>query len=561
MKGKHISALASAGLVASLVLTGWAPTSAPNVKAAGYQSSYEGVQVPEEVAQAAKDKGIDVATHQPAHLVKGPHSLNPQQTASPQPVANEQKVIALYLVFPGDQPPSKAAYEHMPLNQLNDLLFGYSYNPYTMNQFANYATYNGIPAPTDRTFKNYYKEVSNGRVNISGEAVSIQMPHPYSYYAVGQQYGTVQNDYGDYTMALLVNDAVAAADAQVDFTQFAVNGEVPNVFLIHPGTGAEWNLDPSIIWSHKWEVSDAAYYNEWAQTGQEPATWDYEAHKITADGVKINSYAIEPEVGGDLTGYLGAVSGPYPPQVGVYAHEFGHVLGVPDLYDYGYDSEGVGAYTIMAGGSWTRYPNSAPYSGNSPVYFDAWSKIYLGFAAPSATVTSGSQQFTLQPATGIVKLVVPGSNGSEYFLVENRQQTKGSYDLGLSRYGDVHGLAIYHVDENVLSRNFWRPNEAQNWFQSRKQGVMVDPSTGESHYGVSILQADNQWDLERNHNRGDAGDLFKTGQAFTPTSTPNSGSYYFSNGDGESANYTGIFVKNIVENADGSVTFNTGFEK
>lgn len=556
------------GVATALVLSTSAFNSVSDVRAnkaqasfQAHQVSYEGVGLPEEVVAAAKSKGLDPATHQPAHLLKGPHDANLQQTIAPQPISAEQKVIALSLKFP-DEVPSKVAYDHMPLTQLNDLLFGTQYNPYTMDQFKKYGTFNGELAPINRTLKNYYSEASYGNVKVSGQVVEVKMPHPYSYYAIGQTYGVVSNDYGDYTMALLVQDAVKAADAQVDFSQYAVNGEVPNVFLIHPGTGAEWNLDPSIIWSHKWEVSDAAYYNEYAQSGVEPTIWDYEAHKITVDGVKVNSYAIEPEVGGDLTGYLGAVDGPYPPQVGVYAHEFGHVLGLPDLYDYGYDSEAMGAYTIMAGGSWTRYPNAEAYSGNSPVHFDAWSKIFLGLEQPT-TLTSGQQPFTLKPAAtskGVVKLVVPGSNGSEYFLIENRQQAKGTFDMGLSRYGS-HGLAIFHVDENVLSRNFWRPNEAQNSFQSRKQQVNADPETGETHYGVAVLQADNRWDLEKNNNRGDAGDLFKTGQVFSPSSTPNSGSYYFSNGGGDSANYTGIIVKNIKENTDGSVSFTAGFEK
>lgn len=555
------------GMASALILSAAATNSVPNVQAKKenasiqFNTAYEGVKLPEEVIAAAKKKGIDVTTHLPAHLVKGPHALNPKTSVGTQPISPEQKVIALSLKFP-DEVPSKVSYEHMPLAQLNNLLFGTEYNPYEMKQFEKYATYNGVSAPRNRTLKNYYKEASYGKVNVSGEVIEVQMPHPYSYYKIGQEIGVVSNDYGDYTMALLVNEAVKAADAQVDFSQFAVNGEVPNIFLIHPGTGAEWNLDPGIIWSHKWEVSEAAYYNEYANTGVEPANWDYEAHKITVDGVKVNSYAIEPEVGGDLTGYLGAVSGPYPPQVGVYAHEFGHVLGLPDLYDYGYDSEAMGAYTIMASGSWTRYPNAAPYSGNSPVHFDAWSKVFLGLEGVD-TLTTGQKTYTINPASsanGAVKLVVPGSNGSEYFLLENRQQQPGTFDLGLSRYGS-HGLAIYHVDENVLSRNFWRPNEAQNWFQSRKQQVIPDPSTGETHYGVAVIQADNQWDLERNRNSGDPGDLFTTGKVFSPTSTPNSGSYYFSNGTGTATNYTGIFVKNIKENADGSITFTAGFEK
>jgi hypothetical protein len=178
-------------------------------------------------------------------------------------------------------------------------------------------------------------------------------------------------------------------------------------------------------------------------------------------------------------------------------------------------------------------------------------------------LTGGQQAFTLKSAAkggGVVKLIVPGSSGSEYFLVENRQQA--GFDSSLSRYGaGVHGLAVYHVDENVLARNFNRPNEAQNYFQSRKQGVNVDPGTGESHYAISILQADNRWDLEKNVNAADSGDLYQAGKALTPTSTPNSGSYYFTDGSGTSSNYTGIFVKNVVENAHGSVTFTAGFGK
>ncbi|PTX59106.1 M6 family metalloprotease-like protein [Melghirimyces profundicolus] len=562
MKRHWISSLAVFSLLLGTVITGgWSAPGAGSAEA-GKAPSYEGVSLPDEVVQEARKKGMNPATHQPAHLINGPHAENPNHTVDPQPIDPDQKVLAIYMDFPdADEPPTEVAYDHVPVDQLNDLLFGDTYNPYEMEQFKKYAEYNGQAAPTDRTMKNFYQEMSYGKVNVSGEVVKVKMPHPYSYYKIGQPYGTVQNDYGDYTMALLLEDAVAAADPVVDFSRYAVDGEVPNVFFIHEGTGAEWNLDPRVIWSHKWEYNEAAYYNEWARTGEEP-TFDPD-NKLEVDGVKVNTYSVEPEVGGDITGYLGEVEGPFPPQVGVYAHEFGHVLGLPDLYDYGYDSEGVGAYSLMSGGSWTRYPNATPYSGNSPVHPDAWSKIFIGMEK-AQTLTEGSKTFTLQPSAtdpGVVKLVVPDSEGSEYFLIENRQPVDGSFDKGLTRYGDVKGLAIYHVDENVLKRNFWRPNEAQNWFQSRKQGVKPDPRTGETHYAVSVLQADNRWDLEKNHNRADEGDLYQPGDVFSPTSTPNSGSYYFDNGNGQSPNYTGIFVKDIVQNEDGSVTFTAGFEK
>ena len=70
--------------------------------------------------------------------------------------------------------------------------------------------------------------------------------------------------------------------------------------------------------------------------------------------MKIYNYAMMPEVGGDLTGFSGDPFGPYPPTVGVFAHEFGHVLGLPDQYDYGYESDGTGMFSLMAGGSWNQ---------------------------------------------------------------------------------------------------------------------------------------------------------------------------------------------------------------
>lgn len=548
--------------LAAMVAVAAVPASVATVaeKSAGV-GAYSGVPMPEEAKAKAVAKGFSEKTHVPASLAGGPHALNAGLGIDAEPIADEQQAVAIYLNFPADdQPPTSVAYDHMTVGLLDDLLFGDSYDPYQMDQFKQYASLNGVSAPTDRTLKNYYEEVSYGRVEVSGEVVSVDMPG-YSTYCIGSTYGTEQNDYADYTMSKIFEDAVLAADAQVDFSRYAVDGVVPNIFLIHQGTGAEFSTDPTVIWSHSWDYQSAYYYNRYALTGREDENDLPDGLEV--DGVLVNHYSIEPEVGGDMTGYYGAVEGPFPAYVGVYAHEFGHVLGLPDQYDYGYDSEGTGAYTLMASGSWTRYPNAFQYAGNSPVYLDAWSQTYLGFAEPQV-LTSGTQSFTLKSAAnggGIVKIVVPGSGGNEYFLIENRQQI--GFDSSLSRYGTgVHGLAIFHIDENVLSRNFDRPNEMANTWQSRKQSVKADPDTGETHYGISLVQADNRWDLEKNRNVADAGDLYKSAKtAFTSTSTPNSGSYYVSGVENGALNKTGICVKNIVENKDGSVTFTAGFEK
>jgi M6 family metalloprotease-like protein len=49
----------------------------------------------------------------------------------------------------------------------------------------------------------------------------------------------------------------------------------------------------------------------------------------------VGKYTIQPENGG----------------VGVFTHEYGHDLGLPDLYDY-YGENGTGFWTLMSSGSW-----------------------------------------------------------------------------------------------------------------------------------------------------------------------------------------------------------------
>ena len=164
-----------------------------------------------------------------------------------------------------------------------------------------------------------------------------------------------------------------------------------------------------------------------------------------------------------------------------YAHEYGHVLGLPDQYDYGYESNGTGIYSLMGYGSWNTYPPVPILSGNSPAHLDAWSKYRLGFVTPVDVGHSASVGAVLPPvetSPTVYKMVVPNSGGKEYFLLENRQRIgfdqglwHSAYDAaGTLRAYAIHGLAIYHIDDVVLSRNYWRPNEAENWKEFRSLG-------------------------------------------------------------------------------------------
>ena len=78
-------------------------------------------------------------------------------------------------------------------------------------------------------------------------------------------------------------------------------------------------------------------------------------------GMWIGDYTTEPENGG----------------LGVFAHEFGHDLGLPDLYDTAGGDNGTGFWTLMSGGSWLNHGKDS--IGTTPGNMGAWEKLQLGW--------------------------------------------------------------------------------------------------------------------------------------------------------------------------------------
>ncbi|MDZ5474053.1 M6 family metalloprotease domain-containing protein [Bacillus sp. 31A1R] len=589
------SSALSLALLGSVAFSGVDSHSSPEKDKHTYDlSSAHYVGVAPELADKAKELGIDLSKVDPAEKIAKQNGKKFQKpgdnhVAYKKATGDIPVLVILAKYKDGDEPVGDLKGQ-VPAKYYDDLIFGTEYNPYELDYFKQYGELEGVKAPTDRTMQNAYKESSYGKTNLvrneNTEFVWVELPQGASYYLEQSEKFVYGNVNGDARTGEFVRDLLKAADEQIDFSTYAdENGEVPNIFVVHEGTGAEWSRDPAQIWSHKWSLLSALYYGKYYETGK-PADevagmtqseWIKKTVKeeMTYDGVVLDNYNIQPAIGGNVSGFNAATgayedaakTGPYPAQVGVYAHEFGHALGLPDFYDTVYSSEGVGNYSMMAGGSWLRYPDNGAYSGNSPAHFDPFSKIFLGWVDPiEVTPGQGITEITLPPINkadannGIVKMEVPGSNGTEYFLFENVQQD--GFNQGFNRQGsDAHGLLAWHVDENIINlyqTAGFRPNNVENWMNKRfqnNQSETASDGTVVTHYGLSVLQADGKYELEKNLNRGDAGDFFKTGSKLTPNSSNvHTGSYYFWKGMTKTPADSGIHVTDIVENADGSIT-------
>jgi immune inhibitor A len=344
-----------------------------------------------------------------------------------------------------------------------------------------------------QSMKDYYEEVSYGAFSVNPGSSGVT-----GWYTASKShayYGENDGNGNDKHPAELVIETVAAADPAVDFSEYDSDGDcyVDAVVIIHQGSGEEAGGPATDIWSHQWDLASADYFGD--------GTGVYTTNDVAACGhIKIKNYVIQPETlwGGIQT-------------VGVFAHEYGHVLGLPDLYDIDYSSSGIGDWGLMSSGAW----GSVHRPGDSPVLMCAWSKYMLGWVDPVPVTTRLTDQ-PIDPASDYADVYqfFPDYQitGKEYYLIENRQRL--GFDAGLAGTG----LAIWHIDENKASySNF-----------DNSQECIDSSDCADSHYRVALVQADGYADLERGFNRGDNGDLYpgvSGNTAFTSTSDPASRLY------------------------------------
>ena len=163
-------------------------------------------------------------------------------------------------------------------------------------------------------------------------------------------------------------DAVKAADAVVDFCEYAINGEVPEPLRGVRRHRRRVERRPDLIWSHSWDLSEGTGLRRLADV----------------DGVKINNYAMMPEVGGDLTGFTGRRSAARsrPPSASTPTST-ATCWACPTSTTTATSREGTDIYSLMAGGSWNRYPERlAIFSGNSPAASGRLEQVPPGLRHP-----------------------------------------------------------------------------------------------------------------------------------------------------------------------------------
>ncbi|MBI2502319.1 MAG: immune inhibitor A [Candidatus Latescibacteria bacterium] len=357
------------------------------------------------------------------------------------------------------------------------------------------------------SFSHFYDTMSFGKLKIRGEVALrvYESAQPASAYLSGNS--TEQGQFGEFSLEIL-----RQADENLDFAQFDNDGPdgVPNsgdddgvvdaVFLVLASTPRHFLLGEA--------------------TGI--GTLGFEEKFISGDaGRRGESMRILPGRGTLQQGRSFAEA------VGSMCHEYGHVLGLPDLYDTEFlkkqgappeeDAAGVGAWCLMGWGALGWNGDDGPNS------FCAWSRLQLGWTEV-AEVTREDQEIRLEEVGSSGRILEVPLSGLEYFLVENRRRSS-YYD----RQIPGEGLLVWHVRQ--IPPQVTAPEKTVvdlecadgRWRDAGYPlGKESDPQGGGDN--LDFWAHDAAYAQAHGGNLGDATDLFDgvKYRAFTPQTNPSS---------------------------------------
>lgn len=336
------------------------------------------------------------------------------------------------------------------LANFKDVKFKYTKEDYEkMLNEEGYSDYSSTGSARD-----YFIDSSYGKFSPTFEV--------YGPYNLSQN----MRDYGDNAGGMEGNDRnptgmvvevckLAEADG-VDFSKYDTDndGYVDNVYVFYAGEGEANGGSPSTIWPHRW-VIDPTY----SFSGTKEDT------KVS--GVYLYDYACSNEICESNERYIGTdYEG-----VGTFVHEYGHVLGLPDLYNTGYgNTRTPDIYDVMDGASYLNY-------GRTPVSYSAYERMFCEWVTPEQIFPDGNSTQVELPLIAEGKVLLITANGKEhnmdgknpdpkeFYLLENKPDTGWDYYANVTaspnyaQKGDK-GMLITRVkyesflwDNNMVNNN------------------------------------------------------------------------------------------------------------
>jgi immune inhibitor A len=264
----------------------------------------------------------------------------------------------------------------------------------------------------ENSMQDFYLAQSDGAYTITGEVGNlsnghdgwVQVPGNASLYGdnaiedFGGAWRFIEDSadawYADALATLGSDAAVNAYLSQFDvWDRYDYNndgnfdepdGYIDHFQAVHAGEGEDAGggaQGADAIWSHRWYVNQT----DFGQTGPSNDALLGGA-RVGDSNYWIGDYTVEGENGG----------------LGVFVHEYGHDLNLPDFYDTNAGENGTAFWTVMSSGSWLG--DGTEDIGTRPNYMGPWEKLQLGWLDIADVVSQGetSNGLTLAPSEAVI---------------------------------------------------------------------------------------------------------------------------------------------------------------
>ncbi len=418
------------------------------------------------------------------------------------------------------------------------------------------------PAPHNRTYFEkhmealaaYYKVVSNGRLAMTFDVYPREANSAYQLDRSMSYYGLQSPEFG---LGQFVSDALHKADGDSALTLYNA-GTGKNVYdaymIFHAGSDQQNNM------TGFGQDTPGDLYTGYVKLGTPVRLVEGDSTLQISDAVVMPE---SPSQDGRVTA-LNAVMG----------HEFGHQLGLVDLYDTRTGMTQVGDFSLMdynGFGVNIDLGETVPVlvQGVMPIFPDAWSRAYLGFVdVVEVTSANNIKVLAAELDTNFNQVLMVPINADEYFLIENRRTDidgDGVTNLKADSATDVilgprspgnpannreydflipgSGMVIWHIDE-LVARLDYNGDGVNNFDQNQLQlwNFVSDSRKWDNHHRfLSLVEADGIVDFGGYYysGYGKQADLFDINN--NPTFGPNTNPPTIANNNA----YTGITIGDI----------------
>ncbi len=242
--------------------------------------------------------------------------------------------------------------------------------------------------------------------------------------------GNTGNNHMQHGSDLVVEAAKLASDAGIDLSPYDNDndGAIDNLSIVVAGYNEAEGGHPNTIWPHFSTVYSSS----------------------TFSGKRLRGYLMISE-------YRGS-GGKQQAGIGTYCHEFGHALGLPDLYDTQNSSRyTVGEWDVMCSGSYNN-------NGCTPPSYSAFERFAMGWLKPIQLEEIGDYRLRPLLQTNEAYLIAATEHNllsmspspNEYFLIENRQAV--GWDANTEALVGT-GMLVSHITFNP---NTWNRNTFNN---------------------------------------------------------------------------------------------------